>query len=275
MTRSHPSTRVGLIGFGAIGRSVVDAWSATPVRGHTLAALLVREHQQGEALRVAPPGVAVCTDIASFLAADLQLAVEVAGHGAVISHGERILEAGVDLAMISVGSLADDGFRERLERAAAQGASRLLLPIGAIAGLDGLLALRRAGLSSVKYTSTKPPASWKDTPADGPFDLDALTERTVIFSGTAADAARLYPKNANLAAVVALAGLGLQATKVELVADPSAAGNSGLIEAVGPSSTLTVKVAGASAASNPKTSQITGMSVLAALDNRGSSIAFI
>lgn len=274
MTSSN-ITRVGLIGFGAIGRSVVDAWSATPVRGHTLAALLVREHQRDEAQRAVPPGVAVCTDIAHFLSADLQLAVEVAGHGAVISHGERILLAGVDLALISVGSLVDDGFRERLDRAAVQGASRLLLPIGAIAGLDGLLALRRAGLTSVTYTSTKPPASWKDTPADGPFDLDALTERTVIFSGTAADAARLYPKNANLAAVVALAGLGLQKTKVELVADPAATGNTGLIEAAGPSSTLTVRVAGASAASNPKTSQITGMSVLAALDNRGSSVAFI
>ena len=275
MTRSNTPTRAGLIGFGAIGRSVVDAWSARPVRGHTLAALLVRDHQRDEALRAAPAGVTVCTDIADFLTADLQLVVEVAGHGAVISYGERILAAGVDLALISVGSLADDGFRERLEQAAVQGASRLLLPIGAIAGLDGLLALRRAGLSSVKYTSTKPPASWKDTPADGPFDLDALTERTVIFSGTAADAARLYPKNANLAAVVALAGLGLQKTVVELVADPAATGNSGLIEAVGPSSTLTVNVAGASAASNPKTSQITGMSVLAALDNRGSALAFI
>ena len=274
MTSSN-ITRVGLIGFGAIGRSVVDAWSSTPVRGHTLAALLVREHQRDEALRAVPPGVAVCTDIAHFLSADLQLAVEVAGHGAVISHGERILLAGVDLALISVGSLVDDGFRERLDRAAVQGASRLLLPIGAIAGLDGLLALRRAGLTSVTYTSTKPPASWKDTPADGLFDLDALTERTVIFSGTAADAARLYPKNANLAAVVALAGLGLQKTKVELVADPAATGNTGLIEAAGPSSTLTVRVAGASAASNPKTSQITGMSVLAALDNRGSALAFI
>ena len=275
MTRSNPPTRVGLIGFGAIGRSVVDAWSTTPVRGHTLAALLVRAHQRDEALRVAPPGVAVCTEIADFLAADLQLAVEVAGHGAVISHGERILAAGLDLALISVGSLADDGFRQRLEQAAVQGGGRVLLPIGAIAGLDGLLALRRAGLSSVTYTSTKPPASWKDTPADGPFDLEALTERTVIFSGTAADAARLYPKNANLAAVVALAGLGLQATRVQLVADPSATGNSGLIEAEGPSSSLTVRVAGASAASNPKTSQITGMSVLAALENRGSAVAFI
>jgi aspartate dehydrogenase len=275
MTRSTPPARVGLIGFGAIGRSVVDAWSTTPVRGHTLAALLVRAHQRDEALRVAPPGVAVCTEIADFLAADLQLAVEVAGHGAVISHGERILAAGLDLALISVGSLADDGFRQRLEQAAVQGGGRVLLPIGAIAGLDGLLALRRAGLSSVTYTSTKPPASWKDTPADGLFDLDALTERTVIFSGTAADAARLYPKNANLAAVVALAGLGLQATRVQLVADPSATGNSGLIEAEGPSSTLTVRVAGASAASNPKTSQITGMSVLAALENRGSALAFI
>jgi aspartate dehydrogenase len=240
-----------------------------------LTALLVREHQRQAALRALPPAAAVHTDIDGFLAAGLDLVVEAAGHGAVLAHGEAILAAGIDFMPISIGSLADDGFRARLEHAAGQGASRVLLPVGAIAGLDGLLALRRAGLSSVTYSSTKPPASWKNTPADGAFDLDALTERTVIFRGSAAEAARLYPKNANLAAAVALAGLGLQETRVELVADPAASGNSGRIDAQGPSSTLSVSVAGRSSASNPKTSQITGMSILAALENRASLIGFV
>jgi len=265
---------VGIIGFGAIGRSVVDAWTAGRVDGHVLAALLVREHQRDEARRSVPPGVAVCTDIEEFLAQALHLVVEVAGHGAVRAHGEKILSAGIDLMLISVGSLADDALRQSLECAASQGGSRVLLPAGAIAGLDGLMSLRRAGLSNVKYTSTKPPASWKDTPADGAFRLDELTQSTVIFSGTAAEAARLYPKNANLAAAVALAGLGLEKTWVELVADPSIAENIGRIEAEGAYASLTVVVGGKSAADNPKTSQITGMSVLAALENKASLIAF-
>ena len=91
----------------------------------------------------------------------------------------------------------------------------------------------------------------------------------------AAEAARLYPKNAHLAAAVALAGLGLDRTQVELVADPSITENIGRIDAEGAYASLSVVVGGKSAADNPKTSQITGMSVLAALDNRGSSIAVI
>jgi aspartate dehydrogenase len=200
--------------------------------------------------------------------------IEVAGHGAVQEHGEKILSAGVDLVLISVGSLADAALLQRLERAASRGGSRMLLPAGAIAGLDGLRSLRHAGLSKVKYTSTKPPASWKDTPADGPFRLDELTRSTVIFSGTAAEAARLYPKNANLAAAVSFAGLGLERTQVELVADPAIAENIGRIEAEGAYASLSVVVGGESAAQNPKSSQITGMSVLAALENEVSLIAF-
>ncbi len=267
--------RVGIIGFGAIGRSVVDAWLSRPVNGHALAALLVREHQRDEAMRSVPAGVVVCTAIDEFLASGLQLVVEVAGHGAVREHGVRILSVGVDLVLISVGSLADAALLHRLERAASQGGGRVLLPAGAIAGLDGLLSLRQAGLTKLKYTSTKPPASWKGTPADGTFRLDELTKATVIFSGTAAEAARLYPKNANLAAAVALAGLGLERTQVELVADPAIAENIGRIEAEGAYASLTVVVGGKSAAENPKTSQITGMSVLAALENQASLIAFV
>jgi aspartate dehydrogenase len=266
--------RVGIIGFGAIGRSMVDTWLARRINGHALAALLVREHQRGDALCSVPSGVAVHTDFDEFLASGLQLVVEVAGHGAVRAHGEKILSAGIDLILISVGSLADAALRQGLERAASQGGSRVLLPAGAIAGLDGLMSLRRAGLSKVKYTSTKPPASWKDTPADDVFRLDELTQPTVIFSGTAAEAARLYPKNANLAAAVAFAGLGLDQTRVELVADPSVAENIGRIDAEGAYASLTVVLAGKSATDNPKTSRITGMSVLAALENQASLIAF-
>jgi aspartate dehydrogenase len=267
--------RIGIIGFGAIGRSLLDAWRERPVEGHALAALLVRGHQLEEALRCVPAGVRVCTGIDDFLASELQLALEVAGHGAVHAHGEVILSAGIDLMLISVGSLADAAFAQRLEQAASRGGSRLLLPAGAIAGLDGLLSLRRAGLSSVKYTSTKPPASWKDTPADGAFRLDELTQPTVVFSGTAAEAARLYPKNANLAATVALAGLGLENTQVELVADPFISDNIGRIDAESACASLSVVLGGRSAASNPKTSLITGMSILAALENQAGVIAFV
>ena len=126
--------------------------------------------------------------------------------------------AAADLMVISTGALADDAVRARLRAAADASGHRMLLPSGAIAGLDGLGALRIGGLTRVTYTSTKPPAAWRGTPAAEEHDLDNLQERRVIFSGAAADAARLYPKNANLAATVALAGLGLHQTQIKLVA---------------------------------------------------------
>ena len=266
--------RVGLIGFGSIGQSILQAWPEGDAVPHRLAAILVRPHQC-EATRAAVPAAVRVTDaVDEFLSAELDLVVEAAGHGAVLAHGERILRGGTDLMLLSIGSLAQAPVLQRLREAATTGGAQMLLPVGAIAGLDGLMALRQAGLTQVRYTSTKPPASWRDTPAESVVDLGGLTQPTVIFSGTAREAATLYPKNANLAAAVALAGLGFDETRVELVADPAASGNSGRIDAQGTTSRLSVTVAGSSAPGNPKTSQIVGMSVLSALFNQASPIRF-
>ena len=137
----------------------------------------------------------------------------------------------------------------------------MLLPAGAIAGLDGLGALRLGGLQSVRYTSTKPPNAWRGTPAEQTHDLSAFTEPTTIFAGSAAEAARLYPKNANLAATVALAGLGLEQTEVTLVADPGCSSNTGRIDASGMYGTLSVECRNQPAPGNPKTSANTGLSM--------------
>ena len=147
--------------------------------------------------------------------------------------------------VISTGALADDDLRQRLCAVGSKHGAKVLIPAGAIAGLDGLGALKVSGLERVKYTSTKPPAAWHGTPAAEAWDLDTLTERKVIFSGIARDAARLYPKNANLAATVALAGLGLDDTEIELVADPDVAPcNVGRIEATAACGQLLVECRG-------------------------------
>jgi aspartate dehydrogenase len=219
--------------------------------------------------------VQVTTDLAALLATAPDTVIEAAGHGAVVAHGAAVLRHGASLMVLSIGALADAGLHDSLRAAAHEGGSQLLLPVGAIAGLDGLLALRQAGLQRVRYTSTKPPRAWLGTPADGPFDLTGLTGPTVIFSGTARDAARLYPKNANLAAAVALAGLGFERTEVQLVADPAATGNTGQIDAEGATSRLQVVVSGAASAGNAKTSGIVAHSVLSALANAGAGLRFV
>jgi aspartate dehydrogenase len=194
------------------------------------------------------------------------LVVECAGQGAVEEFGETVLRAGINLMVISNGALADQSVRERLIAAAALVDCNIIIPSGAIAGIDGLNALRIGGLDSVLYSATKPPLAWKGTPADDAFDLDAISESTVLFEGPASEAARLYPKNANLAATVALAGLGMEQTQIRLIADPAVAPtNVGRIEASGAFGTLTVECRGLPAPDNPKTSATTALSVANAI----------
>ncbi len=268
------SKRVGLLGFGAIGRAILASAAQAPVPGHQFSAVLVRPHQLAEAQATVPAGVAVVTTLDDLLALAPDVVVESAGQPAVAAHGAQVLARGTQLLLLSVGALADAALHAQLEQAARSGGARLVLPVGAIAGLDGLMALRQAGLQRVRYTSTKPPLAWLGTPAQDQFDLLALRSRTVVFEGSARAAALGFPKNANLAAAVALAGLGLDATTVQLVADPAATGNTGQIDAEGAASRLQVSVSGASTAANPKTSGIVAFSVLSCLANAASPIGF-
>lgn len=266
--------RVGVIGFGAIGKSLIQAWREAPVRGHAVVSVLARSHQLADARDALPHDVQVTADVEPFLAQGFDLVVEVAGQSAVRELGSRVLRDGADFMIVSVGALADAEVAGELAAAAQAGHSRLLIPVGAIAGLDGLLALRRAGLTELVYASSKPPAAWRGTPADSAFELDALTQATVVFEGSAREAALKFPKNANLAATVALAGMGLDRTRVVLTADPGSTENIQSIQAVSDVSTLRVTVSGRSEGANPKSSVITGLSVLSALDNQAQLLVF-
>jgi aspartate dehydrogenase len=103
-------------------------------------------------------------------------------------------------------------------------------------------------------------------------DLDKLSKRTVLYTGTAGEAALLYPQNANVAAAVALAGLGFDATEVELVADPDAPGNIHEIEAEGAAGRFAIQLQGKPSRTNPKTSALAAFSVARALLNEQATI---
>lgn len=262
---------VGLIGYGAIGSVLADGLAGYP--GIALRGVLVRP-KQADAARAALPGAAaIVTDLADLMALGPDLIVECAGQGAVRDHAGDVLAGGIDLMVVSTGALAEPGRLDHLAALAMRSGARLLIPAGAIAGLDGLGALACAGLTRVTYTSTKPPLAWRGTAADRVVALEMLRVRTVLFEGTAREAALAYPKNANLAATVALAGLGLDRTLVRLVADPEATGNTGTIEAESPICDMRVVMAG-KASANPKTSASTAYSLLHAVRSRAATIVF-
>lgn len=265
-----------MIGFGAIGAAIVDLWARMLSERDRLAAVLVRSRQTEFASQRIGGRTLVTADVGAFLDCDLDVVIEAAGHSAIFEHGEQILAGGCELYVLSTGALADAGLRERLKAAAAagRGAGRIVIPAGALAGFDGLLSMRAGGLLSVKYTSAKPVHAWRNTPAEGSFRLDELKGPQVIFSGTAEQAAVEFPRNANLAAAVALAGIGFEKTRVELVADPALTENIGRIQAVSVVGKLDLTLTSVAFSENPKTSQITAMSAIAALHNRTDPIGF-
>jgi aspartate dehydrogenase len=268
---------VVLIGFGAIGGTVWRLLSESPGQVR-LAGLLLRDAPARDRpgfAQAAACGVPVAASLQPLLPASADpgqpraLVVECAGHDAVDRYGLDSLETGCDLMVVSSGALADASRLDRLLAAARAAGRQLIVPAGAIGGLDILGAARMAGLHEVRYRSRKPPAAWMGTPAQELLDLAALREATVFYRGDARAAARDYPRNANVVATLALATVGFEQTRVELVADPGATGNFHEIDAQGVSGSISLRIEGLATPANPRTSMITAFSVArAVLDRR-------
>jgi aspartate dehydrogenase len=263
---------VGLIGGGGMAQDVVAALrGADASQGIQIVGALVRPGRS-EAVRPRLRGIEIVEALDGLLARGPKIVAEVAGQGAVSEHGEAILRKGVDLLVISIGALADPDVLNGLKSAAQEGNSRILLPAGAIGGLDAIAAMRLGGLTAVRYRSRKPPVAWRGSPAEQVVDLGKLAQRTVLYKGNAGEAALRYPQNANVAAAVALAGLGFEATEVELVADPDAPGNVHEIEAEGAAGGFAIALQGKPSRANPKTSALAALSVVRALLNQTAMI---
>jgi len=122
--------------------------------------------------------------------------------------------------------------------------------------------LRGTSLTHVTYRGSKPPRGWRGSAAESKLDLDALSAATVHFRGSARVAALEYPKNANVAASVALAGIGFDDTIVELIADPNIERNVHEIVTEGYFGRFEFRIEGKSLPDNPLSSAITAMSVV-------------
>jgi aspartate dehydrogenase len=253
--------KLGVIGYGAVGTEIVDCLLARK-QIDTLVGVLDVPTKLPELLDKAKGRFPVVSSLAELLASKPDFVIEAAGHAALRSFGVEVVASGIDLLTASVGAFTDDNFAQELVGSAAPGAE-LWIAAGAVAGIDGLLAARTLGPRSVTYTSIKPPVAWVGTPAELLL-VNRQTERVAFFEGSARDAAALYPQNANVAATVALACLGLDRTKVQLVSDPSVSGPVGIIEAAGDFGYFNFEILALASQTNPKTSAITGHSLVSA-----------
>lgn len=255
-----------LIGYGPIAAYAAEKFASEPdIR---LAGVLARPGREDAARALAGPGGAVWTDATAIPPDAVDIAADCAGHAGLSMHGAGLLAAGIDVVSLSVGALADPALAEALERAGRAGGGCLELAPGAIAGIDALTAAAVGGLSMVRYIARKPPAGWRGTPAEESLDLDRLEGPAEHFRGPAREAARRYPKNANVAAMVALAGLGLDETEAVLIADPTLSGNRHEVEAEGDFGRLALVLDGRTLPDNPKSSALAAMSLVRTIRRR-------
>lgn len=258
--------KIALLGLGAIGRSALELLQAEKrVQVGWVVVSNISPQRQALLQQLAPQA-----QLLTALPADVQpdLLVECAGHAALEQHVLPALERGISALVVSVGALSEPGMAQRLEAAADAGGAQLQLLPGAMGGIDALAAARLGGLDAVTYTGRKPPQAWLGTPAQQLCDLTSLSEAFCIFEGSAREAARLYPKNANVAATLSLAGMGLDQTRVRLLADPAVTQNVHQLEAHGAFGSLELTLRGKPLAANPKTSALTVYSVVRAVLNR-------
>ncbi len=250
------SYKVASIGYGAMARSLAASLKQSALQ-IDLNACLVPDDAPG----VETVNIQRFSTVDELIASKPDLVVECATHEAVLETVPEILRAGIDVIVVSIGALGRDGAVTRLEEAAAAGNARAVVVSGAIGGLDVLRAAKIAGLEQVTYIGRKPPRAWKGTPAEALLDLDNLTEPTPFYEGSAKSAASDYPKNTNVTAAVALAGVGFENTSVRLIADPTSNGNVHELHAVGAFGEFQIVLKNKPLPDNPKTSWLAALSV--------------
>ncbi|MER5382303.1 aspartate dehydrogenase domain-containing protein [Streptomyces sp. NPDC002688] len=249
--------KVGIVGWGAIGRVVGTALADGRVGGAELVCV-VDNRPLGEA---APARQATFEEALEVC----DLIVEAAGQGVVREWGERVLESGTDLLIASTGALTDEELAKRL---LAAGPGRVYFTGGAVGGLDLLQAARSLGpLDDVRLTTTKLPATLEQPWMDEELlsRMRSATGPVVVMSGTAREVPVKFPKSTNVAASVALAVGDLDAVRVQVVADPAAHRTRHVIEASGAHGAYRFEVAHLPDPGNPATSQVVPYAVLRSL----------
>ena len=258
-----------LVGWGAINQRVaaILAERSSPV---TIVAVAVRDpEREREDL---PAGARLITQPGDLAATGATLVIEAAGRDSVLPFGRAALAAGMDFAVSSTSAFIDDAALSELIALAKTEGRQLLMPPGALGGVDALAAASRLNLTDVEHRIIKPPKAWLGTPAETLCDLNGLQEPLAFFEGSAREAADRFPQNANVAVITSLAGIGIDRTRVTLVADPTARLNAHEIRAEGDFGLLEIRLQNRPLATNPKSSEMAALNIVRLIENRAAGL---
>jgi aspartate dehydrogenase len=258
-----PPLRVAIAGLGAIGLEVARRVDQGAIAGLELAAVSARDADKARRKLMGfrtPPKLLPLAE----LALEADIVVECVPAEYFLAAAEPPIRLGRILMPLSVGALI--GHMSLVDLARETGA-RIVVPSGAIAGLDAVRAAAEGEIHSIRLVTRKPPASLAGAPylVEKGIAADGMKEPLLLFCGSARDAFKGFPANLNVSVALALAGIGPDRTEVELWADPTVRRNTHTITVKSSSSDLTITIENRPSEENPRTGIITPLSVIAAL----------
>jgi aspartate dehydrogenase len=268
--------RVALLGAGTIARLVLERSRRGALPGIQFVAVSGRSPASSGAALGREFNLPYVVGRAGLLEHRPEAILEAASHEAVREHLVPLLDAGVTVIVLSAGALVDDRLRRDAEESAKRSGGLLYVPSGGIGGLDALKAACEAGVDQVSIQVAKPPVAWKSIPyveALG-VDLMRLDRPHTLFDGTARDGVPHFPQNVNIAAVLSLAGIGWDRTRLKVVADPALTFNTHTIHVSGRAGRFSVLLENLPTPDNPKTSWLACCSALQAVRSLASRVRY-
>ena len=261
--------KLGQIGFGGIGSTVAEMLSEDNDIEYVAVAT---RRSQDEAIKKCLPETKFVENPKALIATHPDLVIECGSHSALRGYGAPVLKAGIDLLAISVGVLADQNERLLLMAAAEEGDSSIEIPAGAVGGIDVVSAARHSGIKRITYVTRKAPSLWAKTPAAEMLDLSKVTEPVMFFKGTAGEGAKIFEEKLNVAATIAMAGIGFERTTVELWADPKYPQSTHFIKMEAESGTMNIELTNTVTPANEKSSLLTAAAIVQAVKRRSARI---
>lgn len=255
------TTKLGIAGVGAIGSAVAKAL------------LLGLEGLELYAISDPAPKIGFGVPNLDFetLVQECDLIIEALPAEHVPAIAEKAFAAQKDLILITSAAFL---IYPQIVDMHKTSSSKLYIPSGALAGIDGVKAMKEMGIESATISSTKHPQGFAQAPyiIQEQIDLNSIAQKTKLFEGNAFDAAKGFPANVNVAATLSLAGIGPDKTQVEIWADPNATGNAHEITVKSQYSTLTSRIENMPDPQNPKSSVLAAQSIVTTLRDMHSAI---
>lgn len=256
--------KIGLVGCGSIGRAVAKAIDEEINELQLVSVYDIDRKKAIDLINHLQKKPEIAENISQVIE-KTDLTIEAASPRVVGELLKTVIEKKKDILIMSIGGVLDN--LELIEKIKKGKDCRVFFPSGAIAGVDGLNAAREREIHSVTLTTCKPPQALAGAPyiLQQGIDLESINKPTMIFEGSCREAVKAFPKNINISAILSIAGVGMDKTKVQIIADPELTRNIHKLKVKGDFGEMEVKIENVPYPTNPKTSYIAALSAIATL----------